>query len=146
MSHVVLFAYPIKLNISIKNTVTKFYQRSYIVILSHLCNATKKILDKICVIATLRFLISDVLQLFQQNYKHAQARFNILEPIAKPTSSTIITQVQSCGQIIQFTSTNLSRHVLQDCCRVDCNGFHFTRIDSHRNSLDHQRDVLRCGR
>ena len=47
MSHVVLFTYRIKLNISTKKTVTKFYQRSYIVISSNLCNVIKKILDKI---------------------------------------------------------------------------------------------------
>ena len=35
-SVVVLFAYPIKLNIMTRNGVTKFYQRSYIVILSDL--------------------------------------------------------------------------------------------------------------
>ena len=46
MSHV-LFAYPINLNVSIRNRVKKFYQSSYIVILSDLCNAIKKILDKI---------------------------------------------------------------------------------------------------
>ena len=47
MSHVVLFAYPIKLNISTKNTVTKILAESYTVILSDLCNAIKKILGRI---------------------------------------------------------------------------------------------------
>ena len=46
MSHVV-FACPIKLNISTKNSYKNFYKRSYIVISSDLCNAIKKILDKI---------------------------------------------------------------------------------------------------
>ena len=47
MSHVVLFAYPIKLNIWIRTQLQKFYQRSYIVNLTHLSNAIKKIVDKI---------------------------------------------------------------------------------------------------
>ena len=47
VSHVVLFAYPIKLNIWAKNTVTKFYQRSCIVNLSDLCNVIEKILETI---------------------------------------------------------------------------------------------------
>ena len=47
MSNVVLFAYPIKLIISRQGTeLQKFYKRSYIVILSDLFNAAKKILDK----------------------------------------------------------------------------------------------------
>ena len=45
---VVLFAYPMKLNISTRKGVTKkFYKRSCIVILTHLSNATNKVLDKI---------------------------------------------------------------------------------------------------
>ena len=49
---VVLFAYVCissnaELNMSTKNTVTKFYHRSYIVVLSHLCNAIKKMLNTI---------------------------------------------------------------------------------------------------
>ena len=44
---VVLFVYRVMLNISTKNRIIKFYQRSYIVISSDLCNAIKKILDKI---------------------------------------------------------------------------------------------------
>ena len=44
---VVLFAYPIKLNILTRNGVKKFRQRRYIVILSHLPNKTNKMLDKI---------------------------------------------------------------------------------------------------
>ena len=47
MSYVVLFAYPIKLNISTKNTVTKILPKKLYCILSDLCNAIKKILDKI---------------------------------------------------------------------------------------------------
>ena len=47
MSHVVLFPYPIKLNISRQGTESqKLLKRSYIVISSDLWNATKKILDK----------------------------------------------------------------------------------------------------
>ena len=47
-SVVVLFAYPIKSNISTRKRVTyyKFYQRSCIIILTHLSNAIKKMLDK----------------------------------------------------------------------------------------------------
>ena len=47
MSHVVLFVYPIKLNILAKHSHKKFYKRSYIVILGDLCNAMKKIQDKL---------------------------------------------------------------------------------------------------
>ena len=47
MSDVVLFAYPIKLNISKRNSVTKIlYKRSHIVISSDLFNAAKKMPDK----------------------------------------------------------------------------------------------------
>ena len=49
ISHVVLFAYQVMLNISRQETeLQKFFKNlSYIVNLSDLCNATKKILDKI---------------------------------------------------------------------------------------------------
>ena len=48
MSHVVLFACVIKLNISTKNTVKRILpQRSYVGNLNALCNPIKKILDKI---------------------------------------------------------------------------------------------------
>ena len=43
MSHIV---YPIKLNVLTKNTVTKILQKSYIVRLSYVSNAIKKILGK----------------------------------------------------------------------------------------------------
>ena len=46
-SVVVLFAYPIKLNISTRKELHKFYQRNCIIILTDLSNATKKMLDKI---------------------------------------------------------------------------------------------------
>ena len=59
-SHVVLFAYPIKLNIWIKNTVTKILPKKY-VNLSYLSNAIKKILDKIS---------------FHRHFKHIRARRN----------------------------------------------------------------------
>ena len=42
MSHALLFAYPIKLNIATKNTVTK----NYVVISSDLCYAINEILYK----------------------------------------------------------------------------------------------------
>ena len=45
-SVVVLFAYPIKSNISTRE-LHKFYQRSCIIILTDLSNAIKKMLDKI---------------------------------------------------------------------------------------------------
>ena len=43
----VLFVYRVMLNISTKNRIIKFYQKSYIVMSSDLCNVVKKILDKI---------------------------------------------------------------------------------------------------
>ena len=46
-SVVELFAYPIKLNISTRRELHKFYQRSCIIILTDLSNAVKKMLDKI---------------------------------------------------------------------------------------------------
>ena len=46
MSDVVLFVYRVMLNNLAKNRIIKSYQRSYIVNLSDLCNAIKKILDK----------------------------------------------------------------------------------------------------
>ena len=46
-SVVVLFAYPIKWNISTRKELRKFYQRSFIIILTDLSNAIKKMLDKI---------------------------------------------------------------------------------------------------
>ena len=46
-SVVVLFAYPIKLNISTRKELHKFYQRSCIIILTHFSNAIKEMLDKI---------------------------------------------------------------------------------------------------
>ena len=46
-SVVVLFAYLIKLNISTRKELCKFYQRSYIIILTYLSNSIKKMLDKI---------------------------------------------------------------------------------------------------
>ena len=46
-SVVVVFAYPIKLNISTRRELQKFYERSCIVILTYLPNAVKKMLDKV---------------------------------------------------------------------------------------------------
>ena len=46
-SVVVLFTYLIKLNISTRKELNKFYQRSCIIILTDLSNAIQKMLDKI---------------------------------------------------------------------------------------------------
>ena len=46
-SMVVLFAYPIKLNVSTRKGLHKFYQRSFIIILTDVPDANKKMLDKI---------------------------------------------------------------------------------------------------
>ena len=46
-SVVVLFSYPVKLNISTSKTVTKLYERSYRVILNDLHNAIDKLWEKI---------------------------------------------------------------------------------------------------
>ena len=119
-SVVVLFAYPIKLNISTRKELHKFYQRSCMMILTDLPNSIKKILDKIRFINTLKLVDISCNKLFNfiksQQVRQNQACCNLSLPdllqLVKTCSKPVVNKFwqSTCKKSVVVLITR-SRHV-----------------------------------